>query len=50
MEFGGISLFSVIKRISLVLGYFVYVWLYATNSKASRVAWQWVLATNVAEA
>lgn len=42
--------FIIVKRISLFLGYGVYVWLYATNSKTPRVITQWVLAINVAEA
>eukprot|EP01083_Nonionella_stella_P049502 131885_1 len=42
--------FQYAKRISLVVGYLAYVWVYTTNSKASRIFVQWALALNVLEA
>eukprot|EP01083_Nonionella_stella_P049501 131884_1 len=42
--------FDYVKRLSLVIGYLSYVWIFTTNSKASRIFSQWVLALNVAEA
>mmetsp|Transcript_51022 Transcript_51022/g.84712 ORF Transcript_51022/g.84712 Transcript_51022/m.84712 type:complete len:303 (+) Transcript_51022:30-938(+) len=46
----GYDWFIYAKRSSLIVGYLVYVAIYTTNSKASRVIAQWVLTINVLEA